>query len=86
MSLRYSRNRALMWTMFAVLVVLHHDWWFWSDGRLVLGFLPIGLGYQMLISLAASALWAWAAFNAWPDQFDTLTAKLPAGDSHGHET
>ena len=59
-----------MWILFAALVVLHHDWWFWNDGWLVFGFLPIGLGYQMLISLAASALWGWAAFNAWPDQYD----------------
>jgi len=70
--------------MFAMLVILHHDWWFWNNSTLVFGFLPIGLGYQMLISLAASALWAWAAFNAWPDQFDKLTANLPAGDSPGH--
>ena len=34
MSSRYSRNRTLMWILFAVLVVLHHDWWFWNDGRL----------------------------------------------------
>ena len=56
-----------MWILFAVLVILHHDWWFWNNGTLVFGFLPIGLGYQMLISVAASALWGWAAFNAWPD-------------------
>ncbi len=73
-----------MWILFAVLVVLHHDWWFWSNGRLLFGFLPIGLGYQMLISMAASVLWGWAAFNAWPDQYDKLTADLPARESHGH--
>ena len=84
MSSRYVRNRTLMWILFAVLVVLHHDWWFWNNPWLVFGFLPVGLGYQMLISLAASALWGWAAFNAWPDQYDKLTAKLPAGNSHGH--
>ena len=84
MSSRYLRNRTLMWILFAVLVVLHHDWWFWHNGTLVFGFLPIGLGYQILISLSASALWGWAAFNAWPDQFDELTAKAPAGNSRGH--
>lgn len=84
MSSRYSRNRTLMWSLFAALAILHHDLWFWNDGRLLFGFLPIGLGYQMLISVAASALWGWAAFNAWPDQLDKLTAHLPAGDSHGH--
>ncbi len=84
MSSRYSRNRTLMWMLFAVLVVLHHDWWFWNDPWLAFGFLPIGLGYQMLISLAASALWGWAALNAWPQHLDELTANLPAGQPHGH--
>ena len=70
MSSRYTRNRTLMWILFAALVVLHHDWWFWNNGRLVFGFLPIGLGYQMLISLAASILWGWAAIYAWPEELD----------------
>jgi hypothetical protein len=83
MSSRYRRNRTLMWIIFAALVVLHHDWWLWNDGRLVFGFLPIGLGYQMLISIAASALWAWAAFNAWPEHLDKLAADLPPRDSPG---
>jgi hypothetical protein len=81
MSSRFVNNRRLMWILFAALVVLHHDFWFWKDPWLVFGFLPIGLGYQMLISLAASALWGWAAFHAWPDQFDKLPANLPTGDS-----
>ena len=83
MSSRYVRNRRLMWIFFAVLVVLHHDWWFWHNGTLVFGFMPIGLAYQILISLAASALWGWAAFNAWPEHFDKLTIGLPAKDSPG---
>ncbi len=84
MSSRYQRNRTLMWILFAMLVVLHHDWWFWNNATLVFGFLPIGLGYQMLISLAASALWGWAAFHAWPDQFNQLTARVPVDDVRGH--
>ena len=39
--------------VFVALLILHHDWWFWTDGRLVFGFLPIGLAYHMLISIAA---------------------------------
>jgi hypothetical protein len=66
MSQHYSRNRKIMWGLFLLLLVLHHDWWFWSDGRLVFGFLPVGLGYQVLISLAAGLLWGWAALYAWP--------------------
>ena len=66
----YSRNRKIMWGLFLLLVVLHHDWWFWTDGRLLFGFLPVGLGYQILISLAAGLLWGWAAFYAWPAEVE----------------
>lgn len=84
MSSRYLRNRRLMWIIFAALVILHQDWWFWNNGSLVFGFLPIGLAYQILITLAASALWGWAAFNAWPDHFDELTAEPATGDVPNH--
>ncbi len=79
MSSRYLRNRRLMWILFAVLVVLHHDWWFWTDGRLLWGFLPIGLAYQIGISLAAAVLWGWASFYAWPSYFDEAAATTAGG-------
>ncbi len=79
MTSRYIRNRTLMWIMFAMLVVLHHDFWFWNSRWLWFGFLPVGLGYQMLITLAASALWGWAAFNAWPEHWEEVTAADPLG-------
>ncbi|MBC8875405.1 MAG: hypothetical protein H8E44_38765 [Planctomycetes bacterium] len=62
-------KRILFWVAFVVLIVLHHDWWFWNDGRLIFGFLPVGLGYQALISLAAVGLWAVAVFRVWPELF-----------------
>lgn len=55
-------KRGIFWTALATLVILHHDWWFWDDGTLLLGFLPIGLGYHALLSLAAGGFWAWAAY------------------------
>ena len=55
-------KRAAFWIALVALIILHHDWWFWNDPHVVLGFLPIGLAYHVLISLAAGALWAWAAF------------------------
>ena len=91
MDRRYLRNRWLMWGLFALLVVLHHDWWFWSDGRLVFGFLPIGLAYHLLISVAAGALWVWAAFYAWPRELentgDPAMATVISGNHQraGHE-
>jgi hypothetical protein len=63
-------KHTLFWIAFLVLVVLHHDWWFWNDGRLLFGFLPVGLAYHAVISLAAASLWAWAVFSAMRDVFD----------------
>lgn len=57
-------KRITFWIALVVLMILHQDWWFWNDGRLLFGFLPIGLGYHALISLAAGGLWAWAVFFA----------------------
>ena len=46
---------------------LHQDVWFWREARpLAFGFLPIGLTYHVLYSVAASAL-LWALVRwAWP--------------------
>ncbi len=56
------------------LLVLHHDWWFWNDGRLLFGFLPVGLAYHALISLAAGGLWTWAAFFVMSDRLAEETS------------
>lgn len=49
------------------LYLLHQDFWFWNAARpLVFGFLPVGLFYHALYSLAVAALmWALVRF-AWP--------------------
>lgn len=39
----------------AILYVLHNDWWFWNDPRLVLG-LPVGLCYHLLFCFVAATL------------------------------
>ncbi len=78
----YSRNRTLMWLLFAVLVVLHHDWWFWTDGTLLFGFVPVGLGYHMLVSIAAAVLWGWASWYAWPPELEDDEAAAGA-QRHG---
>lgn len=62
-------KRTLFWIALVALMILHHDWWFWSDPTLLFGFLPIGLAYHALISLAAGALWAVAVFYAMPEVF-----------------
>ena len=63
-------KKTVFWIALVVLMILHHDWWFWSDGTLLFGFLPVGLAYHAGISLAAGALWAVAVFYAMPEVFE----------------
>lgn len=60
-------KRALLVLLTLVLYGLHQDVWFWREARpLAFGFLPIGLTYHVLYSVAASAL-LWALVRwAWP--------------------
>lgn len=65
-----SPGRTVILIGFVVLFVLHHDFWFWDDRRLVFGFLPIGLAYHALFSVAAASLWFTALKLAWPDELE----------------
>lgn len=56
----------LIWIGVVVLIALRQDLWFWNDPSLVLGILPIGLAWQIGISIAAAALWYTATRIAWP--------------------
>ena len=58
-------------TAVAVLYVLHQDYWFWREARpLVFGFLPIGLFYHAVFTVAsAGALWLLVKF-AWPSHLE----------------
>jgi len=49
-----------------LLIVLRQDFWNWDDNSLYFGFLPVGLAYQMLISIGATILPALACKYAWP--------------------
>lgn len=64
----------------AALYLLHQDVWFWRDGRLVFGVLPVGLFYHALYAAACAALmWALVRF-AWPTALDPAeTPRPPAG-------
>ena len=64
------RSRATSWLLaaaVAALYLLHQDYWFWDSARpLVFGFLPIGLFYHAVYSLAVAVL-MWALIRyAWP--------------------
>jgi len=59
-----------LWAWVAVLFVLHQDFWFWDNKELVWGFLPMGLFYHALFSVAASVTWLLANKVAWPAEIE----------------
>ena len=63
-------KRAAIWIAAIVLLLLHQDVWFWDDRTMVMGFMPVGLFYHALFSLAAGGLWALAVKFAWPDHIE----------------
>ena len=69
----------LLATLVVALYFLHQDYWFWHSARpLVFGFVPIGLFYHGVYSLAVSVvMWALIRF-AWPEH--------PASETVGTET
>ena len=68
-----------VWGLIVLLMVLHQDFWFWSDGRLLFGFLPIGIGYHVGISLAAAVVWFLATKYACPDGLETPHSRNQEG-------
>jgi len=57
-----------------IVILLHQDFWLWTNKTLVFGFLPIGLAYHMSYSILASLTVAVLVRFAWPshlEQFDT---------------
>ena len=65
-----SKTKSLVWGLVVVLFIAHYDFWYWSDARLVFGFMPIGLFYQAWISIFAAVVWALAVRYAWPSQLE----------------
>ena len=73
------RNRLLAAAV-AAFWLLHQDFWFWNAARpLVFGFLPVGLFYHAVYSLAAAALmWGLVRF-AWPARLEAEAEAESAG-------
>lgn len=60
----------LVWSLVLLLFIFHQDCWWWNDRTLIFGFLPIGLFYHALFSLAAGLIWALANKLAWPEDIE----------------
>ncbi len=70
--------RGLVYGFIVLLALLHQDFWWWDDSdSLVFGFVPVGLAYHALLSLAAGVLWALAVKFCWPADVDV--DHTPAG-------
>ena len=65
MSNKTSGHR-LIWAGVVLLIILRQDSWFWNDPALVLGMFPVGLAWQIGVSIAAAMLWYVATRIAWP--------------------
>jgi hypothetical protein len=66
----------------AALYLLHQDIWFWRSSYLVFGFIPIGLFYHGVFSVAAALLmWLLVTF-AWPSHLEHEVEGTKSGEDH----
>ncbi len=79
--------RILLALAVILLLVLHQDFWFWRTAHpLVFGFLPIGLAYHGLFSIATAALFALLVRHAWPEHLEReVDATEPRTESGNQE-
>lgn len=80
-------NRApmvwIVWALVAALALLHQDFWYWSDRTLVFGFMPMGLFYHALFSIACAVVWALAVRYAWPTHLEQWADESGDGGDEG---
>lgn len=67
-------GRLIIIAMVVLLLILHQDNWFWTDDRLVFGFMPMGMFWHVCISIGAAATWALATKIAWPVHEDSAAS------------
>ena len=75
--------KPLLVLLVVVVVLLHQDFWLWTDKTLVLGFLPSGLAYHLLYALLVSAMMWVLVRAAWPAHLEEETLRAapdPAGE------
>ncbi len=74
-------SRWVWYIPIVALAVLHQDNWWWDDKTLVFGFMPVGLFWHALISLAAGLSWGLVVLFAWPHELDEIEEEQPADAS-----
>jgi hypothetical protein len=66
----------------AALYILHQDIWFWRSSYLVFGFVPIGLFYHGLFTIAVSLLMWLLVTYAWPSHLEQEVEETQAREDH----
>jgi hypothetical protein len=67
-------NRWTAFALIALLYALHQDFWFWREARpLVFGFMPIGLFYHAVFTIACALVMSLLVARAWPAHLESST-------------
>lgn len=79
-------KRTLILGFFILLFVLHQDFWWRDDPRLVLGIMPVSLAYHVFWTVLVAFGWFLVARFCWPHELDketpaAMTDGTRAGDS-----
>jgi hypothetical protein len=65
-------KRVFLTVLIIALYLLHQDFWFWNSANpLVFGFLPIGLFYHLVYTLAIAVVMWLLVKLAWPAHLET---------------
>jgi hypothetical protein len=75
-----TAGRNLIIILAVGLAILHQDFWLWDNPTLIFGFMPIGLAYHAMYSIAAACLWALAIKIAWPHHLEALAEETGESD------
>lgn len=59
-----------------LMILLHQDFWLWTNSTLLFGFLPVGLAYHLGYSVLASLVMLALVATAWPRRLEELDAKM----------
>lgn len=76
----------VVWIAVVLLAVLHQDVWYWDDTSLVMGFIPIGLFYHSVFSIACAAVWALAVVFSWPTHLEAWADEFEDNGGGGVHT
>lgn len=73
-----AAQRRLAWGWILGVALLQHDFWAWDDPRIVLGFLPADLAWQLGISVAAALGWLLVVRWSWPEELEAWARREEA--------